>query len=534
METSGSTAPVSSPTPLTRASSGFVREIGTSSSIAVNLMTMSLALGVLAVTQVPFAFPGASTVLTTIIAGIAVAFPVLLYALLAAIMPRSGGDYVYVSRAIHPWLGFAVSVNATIWYAIFAADLAFLVPQFGLSTAFANLASTTGSGTLSTWSLDVLKDGWTFAIAAAVLIVITLVVSLNVRRMLTVVKVLFVFSVVGVVVAIVILLFNDRGDFINAVANNGGNYTKVIADAKAEGYSGGGFDLGNSLLAVPILFTSFGYAIATAFVGGEVKSPVRDIRGKFYAYGLGVGLVLLTAIFASVVFGNQFLGSAAYLSNNYSENFPFAAPANYFYFVGLLTHSSVLVAIMGFSFAAGILALLVPTFLFVTRPLFAWSFDRLIPEKISEVNERTRSPIIANVLALMVGLAYLVLIVFGSQTFTSILATIVLGTVITFALVALSAALLPFRRPDLYTSSPVGRRVKPAVFSLIATISFAVYTFIAVVLFTNDALGANSSTGRITILVILVISVIAYPISYAFNKRRGIDLTLVAKELPAE
>ena len=29
------------------------------------------------------------------------------------------------------------------------------------------------------------------------------------------------------------------------------------------------------------------------------------------------------------------------------------------------------------------------------RTLFAWSFDRLLPERLSDVNERTHSPVLA-------------------------------------------------------------------------------------------------------------------------------------------
>lgn len=528
---SGSSA---APGQFTRQSSGFVREIGVGSSIAVNAMTMSLALGVLAVTQVPFAFPGANTVLTVVIAAVAILLPILMYGLLAAIMPRSGGDYVYISRTLHPWIGFGASVNATIWYVVFAADLAFLVPQFGLSTAFANLAQTTGSHTLATWSVDILQHGWTLAIGAVTLIAVTVLVSLNVRTMLRVIKVLFLFSVLGVVVALVILVFNGRGDFVSAVARNGGNYAKVIADAAAGGYHYGSFNLGNTFLAIPILFASFGYAIATAFTGGEVKSPVRDIKGKLYAYALGVGLILLSVVLASSVMGNSFLGSSAFLSGTYAKTYPFVAPANYFLFVGMLSGSSVLVGVMGFCFAAGILALLVPTFLFITRPLFAWSFDRLIPLKMSEVNQRTRSPLIANGSALALALVYLVLIVFGSQTFTKVLATIVLGTVLTFVIVALSATVLPFRRKDLFSSSPVARFMAPWMFSLIGLGSVAVYLFIAIALLTSSALGANSTTGEVALLVVVVIGALAYPVANALQRRNGIDLTLSTRELPPE
>ena len=97
----------------TRQATGLVREISFGSNIALNVSFISLPLAVLLATQAPFAFPGASPFWVTVICALLCVFPVLMYGLFMAVMPRSGGDYVFVSRTLHPWVGFAANFNIT-------------------------------------------------------------------------------------------------------------------------------------------------------------------------------------------------------------------------------------------------------------------------------------------------------------------------------------------------------------------------------------------------------------------------------------
>src|SRR5207245_8958171 len=53
-------------------------------------------------------YPGASIWLGIFITGIFTGFLAVVYAGLASAMPRTGGDYVFQSRTLRPWLGFAI------------------------------------------------------------------------------------------------------------------------------------------------------------------------------------------------------------------------------------------------------------------------------------------------------------------------------------------------------------------------------------------------------------------------------------------
>ena len=398
--------------------------------------------------MIPFGFPGASLFWVALICAVLTTFPILLYGLFLTAMPRTGGDYIYVSRTLHPWIGFAANFNLTAWYTVNTAFLAFLVPTLGVSSAFATFGVTANSPTLTRWGTDVTSKGWAFAIGAAVLILVFFSVNLRMQQTLRVMRIVFVASILCVLAAIILLAVKSRADFSASVARFGGSYNGILRSARSAGFAGNtGFDLRNTFFAMPAIFTAFGYAIVTAYTGGEVRSArVSGLRGMIYSLAIAAVLSIIMFILANKTFGSDFLGSATYLSNNASKQYPFAVPSFFFFFVSMLTHSKVIIAIIGISFIVATIATLPPSFLAATRSIFAWSFDRLVPTQISAVNRRTGSPLIANGIVFVVALGYLALIAFGPSTFTTVLFTTIAGQLLTFMTVAVAGILFPWRR----------------------------------------------------------------------------------------
>jgi amino acid transporter len=528
----------SSPSLYTRQATGLVREISVGSNIALNVSFVSLPLAVLIATQAPYAFPGASPFWVTVIAAALCVFPVLLYALFMAVMPRSGGDYIFVSRTVDPWVGFAANFNITAWYLLVIAYFGYLLAPFGFSSAFTTL----GVAADSKWFTDAgatlaTSKNWGFVTGAVTLVLVALMMSLSLHRALQIFKALFAFSLVGVVISIILLLIHGRDDFVDAVAQFGGNYDKVISDAHNAGYAGGsGFDFKNTILAMPLAFASFGYAIVTAYAGGEVRSPRSSgRRAMLWSLLISGALVAVLMGLASRTFGNDFLGSATFLSNNGNEAYPFGSPSFFFFYVSMLTGSSFVIALISFSFIVAFIVALPATFLIATRSLFAWSFDRILPSRVSDVNERTRSPLVANAVVLAVTLIYLVLIVYGSSKFLEIFFTAGMAELLTFMVVALTAIWFPFRRRALYNASPIRRSIGGIpMLALVGVAALLVYVLFFYPLATNDTLGANTTTGWVATAIIAGLGIAIYPVSYLINKARGIDLRLAFRELPPE
>ena len=87
------------------------------------------------------------------------------------------------------------------------------------------------------------------------------------------------------------------------------------------------------------------------------------------------------------------------------------------------------------------------------RTVFAWAFDRLLPEKFADVNERTHSPVPAILLVMGIVTAMLAWSILSTD-FGTWLALGVLAGVVCVVIVAVAAFAFPSRRPDLYQASP--------------------------------------------------------------------------------
>ena len=516
----------------TRQSSGLVRGISLSSAVVLNLSFVGLVQAILAATLIPSSFPGASPVLAVLVAVIALLSPYLMYGSFTRLMPRSGGDYVFVSRSLGPWAGLAASVNVTLWYIAAVAYLTFVIPQTALPSAFGSIGVIADSQWFTDASATILEDNWTFLIAGVSILLIFISSSVKLDRTLRVARVLFGLAAVGILASIIVLLLNSREDFESAVAAFGGNYDDILAAGDLDT----SFSLSDTLLAATIAFFSLGFGIATAYQGGELRSSQQTaVRGMLLALIIAGGAMMITFALAGKTFGNEFLGAATNLSFAGDDAYPFGVGSNLFFFVSMVSDSTLVAVLLGVAFVSGAAALCIPVFLICSRSIFAWSFDRLIPEGLSEVNPRTRSPLRANVIVVVVAFAYLALMVFGSADFTTILFTQTLGLLLTFILVSIAGVVLPYRRPDLYEMGGEERKVAGLpLLTFFSAIAVVVYAFFAIVLATTDILAANSSVGIKALVLIAVISIVAYPVSYLANRSRGVDLSLANKTLPPE
>jgi amino acid transporter len=171
----------------------------------------------------------------------------------------------------------------------------------------------------------------------------------------------------------------------------------------------------------------------------------------------------------------------------------------------------------------------------VSRSVFAWSFDRVIPSKFAEIHERLRVPVFTIVTMSIVWAASLIAYTYGPPSFLSLASGAAVGENTSVMIVCLAAIIFPFRRKSLFEPSPANMKIGPVpLLSLTGIISFVFIGLIQYFLLSNPLYGANTPPVLMTIVIIFVIGGIIYAVSYFYNKKQGLDISMIFRDIPPE
>ena len=310
-----------------RNATGLVREVSKWDALIMNSLGMNVALGaVFLLLQAPGNFPGGSMLLAIVIGTLVMAFTLLwVYSEFSAAMPRSGGDYVFVSRSLHPVVGWLMSWSQGMWLIFFWIGFnAWFALTFAVPVTFTTIGAVTGhSGFINASNsllaqhtvLGITTQWWVILFGALLTFGFCAVLIFGSQSYWRLQKWLFGLAGLSLVIVAGLLLF--RGGQIEqawnqfARANHGLEYQNIISTAKASGFGGTkGFSLTATILMLPWVFFVVGYAQGSAQIGGEVK---RASRTQYFAMVGGVlinGLVLgLIVLLYQHTVGNEWASS---------------------------------------------------------------------------------------------------------------------------------------------------------------------------------------------------------------------------------
>jgi amino acid transporter len=173
------------------------------------------------------------------------------------------------------------------------------------------------------------------------------------------------------------------------------------------------------------------------------------------------------------------------------------------------------------------------------RSVFAWAFDRLLPEKFAEVNDRTHSPVPAILLVMALVTAMLAWSVLSTDFFTWLALGVEAG-VVCIVIVGIAAIMFPSRRPDLYQASPANVRFAGIpVLYIVAPLSILVMLFLVYLTVTYPALALAGNTDNLWQIpafmgMIVVVGLALYYGAKMVRRSQGVDVDLVYRELPPE
>jgi basic amino acid/polyamine antiporter, APA family len=523
-----------------RRSSGLIREFRPADVFVFNTLGYALGLVLMVVpTFIAALWPEQNVLLVVTIGTALTIFNAAMYGYLAGVMPRSGGDYVYLSRVVHPAAGFMANWGFT-WSQFLGLGLysAFAV-NFGIAIAFATVGNAIGNDTLIRWSESVSGDWWVFGIGVGILMLVLLVLSLNTRLIRNLFMIGFIPALIGTFVTLGVLFTTSKEEFVAnfnrfmAERGDGTTYQAILDKAANEGMSVGDATFWGALLALPLgywIYIGFTYS---AYIGGEVKQASKTQPRVILATLAFAFLVYLLAFWRYYdVVGQDFTNSVVYLGDG--SGIPVSPVLNFF--VGLMTGSTVLNVIMGVSFILWNVLLLFVIAMICTRNLFAWSFDGVAPKQLATVSERTHAPWVAAILITAVSVVLLALYVFTSF-FTIVVNYIVIFSV-AFWMASFAAILLPYRRPDLFAQAPDSVKRKIAgipVMTLLGVGNLVLFTLILIAAFKTPAFsGPTGGRANLFVVAIYVSGFILYFVARAIQKARGVNLDLLYKEIPPE
>jgi amino acid transporter len=539
-----------------RNATGLVREVSLFDAFVMNTLGMNVAVGaVFLFLQAPAAFPNGSMLLAVLIGTVVMAFTLLwVYSEFSAAMPRSGGDYVFVSRALHPFVGWLLSWSQGLWLIFFWIGFnAWFALTFAVPVALSTIGTVTGQHLWLRLSDDLLAkfslfgittQWWVLVLGTVINVAFALLLVLGGHGYWRWQKVFFLFAGGSILVAVVLLAVRGGG-FAGAwngfAAKAGGlRFDAIVPAAKAAGYAGpsGGFNLSQTLLMLPWVFFVVGYAQGSAQIGGEVK---RASRTQYLAMVGGVlvngaVLALLVLLFTRAA-SSEWIGSLGYLANNSPDKLglPGGLPPGFNFIVSLLTQNTALLAFLGLGFVFWALLGTPLSELQATRYMLAWSLDRTVPPRIGEVSERFHTPVRAIAFCTITGEVALVALVTVAQA--SLLGAL-LAQILAFIIVSLAGVVFPFRARDAWESAGARRLFGVPAVTLAGIGGVVVLGALLGAFILNSTVNATFAvTRRLSIefmIGVVVVGVIWYAVAWMVNRSRGVDLGLVYREIPPE
>lgn len=523
-----------------RKATGLVRQVSLIDAFLMNTIGMNIGMGAgMMFIWAPYLFLGGDVVLSVILATIISALTIAyVYSQLSAAMPRSGGDYVFVSRILSPVAGFLLSWSQTIWLFFWIGFNAWAPAAFVIPTALNIIGNVTGNAAYMNLAVQISTPLGMIITGTIINIVFTLLLIYGNQKYFKWQKYAFLFSILSILIAIILLVaygstFPQSWDSFVAKSGSGLTFNEVISKAAGLGLNTNvGFSLAATLAMMPFAFWSVGFCQGSAQIGGEVKhAPKTQYVSMVIAVLINGAVLALMGYVLIKATGLNFLTSLGFLNYEHADVLALNVQPYYNLLASVLTNNVPLVILIGIGYVAWAINGTPLSMMQATRYLLAWSFDRVTPPKLSEVSDRYHTPVNGIILCAVMGEGALILLTFVAQA--SLLSALV-AQIVAYALVAISAIVFPYRLKDVYESS-----IKKTIFKIPAiTVSgVAMLAFLLLMLYyfmKYSAFGANSPVSLIICGAIFLIGAIYYYAYKAVQKKNKIDISMAYKEIPPE
>lgn len=463
------------------------------------------------------------------------------YWLFSVSMPRSGGEYLYVSRALHPALGLFACWTLTIVGISWTGMLTNWEVNWGIAPFFLNQGILTNNQALYNIGMKLSPGAGegnmlVFAIGSILLLITFFNMWRGAKSVMWASWIAVIVSFIGLA-AIVIATFSSSIDiFASRLGSLSGiDYNAMLTRAQELGWEPGIFSITATAMAgaTYINLNTLGSTYTTN-VAGEIKKIRR--AQPLALFGSLFLFMLFWGIFYSsvwVVPGHEFYGALSYVDAAGESPFLWFPVANQL--VVYMTSNPILIHLATLGFLLGNYGGMLGLSFGPVRNLFAWSFDRILPTGVSKVDRRG-SPYVAVLLG-----GILAWIFFTINNFTPWLSYILFTITLWFAgwvVVGIAGMVFPYTRKDIFERSPAVVQKKLAGIPVISIVGFLTAAVSAWTVYSTTVPAITGLTDLVylttTVIVLAVIPFIIYYTAYFYWKAKGVPIELQFKEIPPD
>lgn len=520
-----------------RKASGLVRTAGVWDVLAYNINFTSIGLLLIFLIMFGTAFyPGANIALSAVICTLVLIPLALVFAYLSSTMPRSGGDYVYVSRVMGPAWGMMSNFNNTMWWFFYGGVPSAFLARYGLAPFFRTMGLFTNNLGLIDVGNWFTSPAGMFIFGALLIALLVFIFSRGMKGFFRIQNTLIVFAILSTVLSALVFVGKNQpavmaafNAFIGPLSGKPDAAQYVMTAAAKAGFAVAPFDLRNTLLPMTWIYLNLSFMQSSAYIGSEVKDARRlqlwSIPATLLVVGLGVVITVILVVNAA---GYDFLGALGTVNPG---DLGLSSTPLYTELAAYLSNNIVIAFLITFGFIFWSYAWLPGQIINGSRNILAYSIDGLFPAWFRQVHPKLHTPVPA-----LLTMGIMSIIALAIYVFTPYFATLVgiFGFILSFGMVSIAAILLPYRLPDVFETSAVNQRLgRIPVITIIGVLSLLSCIFMEVIFVLDPLSGMTPFMIGFNVVVFLSGLVVYYVARWA-QARRGVDVSVSYKEIPKE
>lgn len=486
-----------------------------------------------------------------------------LYWLFSVSMPRSGGEYLYVSRIISPAFGLFASWTLTIVGMSWTGQCTTWMINYGIGNMFRN-AGVLGrdKALLDIGQLlgdtSLIQYGGTpdQALVISAIVTVSLISTFYImyrgaKASMRLSWICSAIATVGLLCFVYIAWTAGETTFINNVNTIWAdptiqasgyfaytNYAAYRTDVLAAGYTGAPEIIGT-------VFAGTAYVNLNTLGSTYTTSAAGEIKGVSFAQGLALlGSIIMFMGYWELFYASAYVGTGsdfwwgiAYAEYAGADYAAFGSMANGIIIAPYLTSNPVLVFMPALGFVAATYGSVLGMSFGPVRNMFAWSFDGILPNFWNKV-DRKGSPWVSVTAGGVIAWTFAML-----YTWTSLL-TLILWTItvwfIGWIIVGLAGMIFPYRRKDIFEKSPelVKKKIGGLpVISILGALTFGISIFTVWVTLAPSLVygwGIDPVPLSGTVVFLIVVPFVLYYAAYFYRKAKGVPMDLRFKEIPPD